>query len=245
MKCVVLAAGYATRLYPLTENFPKPLLAVGNKTILDHLLDDLADTGVIDEYIIVSNHKFADVFKKWIDAKDLPVLLIDDMTESNETRLGAVRDIALAVEKIGANDDILFIGGDNLLDFSLSRFVSYINDKNTSCVMRYSEPSREKLKHFGVLEVDADDRVIGMTEKSPNPKTNWVCPPFYFYKKEDAALVFDALRDGCKTDAPGSFVAWLCTRRPIHAMEMPGARYDIGDIESYKEVRETYRSPKS
>lgn len=236
MKCIILAAGYATRLYPLTENFPKPLLPVAGKPILDHLIDDLESTGRIDEYIVVSNHKYAACFDEWAKGRGERITMIDDGTISNETRLGAVRDIALALSRGAVDDDTLVLAGDNLLDFSLDKFLSYCEYKNTSCVMRYSEPSIEKLRHCGVLEVDREERVVEMTEKSPEPKSHWACPPFYYYKREDIALVPDAVFDGCGVDAPGSLVAWMCKRRKVHAMEMPGSRYDIGDIESYRET---------
>ncbi len=241
MKCLVLAAGYATRLYPLTENFPKPLLAVGNKTILDWLLDDIDTAGLVDEYIIISNHKFAHHFEKWAKNKPYKVTVVDDGTSTNETRLGAVCDIQFAIDKCEIDDDMLVIAGDNVLDFSLARFVSYCKQKNTSCVMRYYEPSEKKLLKCGVLTVDEKDLVMDMTEKSPTPATHWCCPPFYFYTKEDAKRVKDGITDGCGTDAPGSFIAWLCKKAPVHAMEMPGSRYDIGNLESYENVKREYR----
>ena len=241
MKCLVLAAGYATRLYPLTENFPKPLLAVGNKTILDWLLDDIDTAGLVDEYIIISNHKFAHHFEKWAKNKPYKVTVVDDGTSTNETRLGAVCDIQFAIDKCEIDDDMLVIAGDNVLDFRLARFVSYCKQKNTSCVMRYYEPSEKKLLKCGVLTVDENNLVTDMTEKSPTPATHWCCPPFYFYTKEDAKRVKDGITDGCGTDAPGSFIAWLCKKAPVHAMEMPGSRYDIGNLESYENVKREYR----
>ena len=123
MICMVLAAGYATRLYPLTENFPKPLLKVGDKTILDWLLDDIDSSNEVSEYVVISNHKFAHHFDAWAKTKDYKVTVVDDGTESNETRLGAVRDVQFAIDKLGIDDDILLIAGDNVLDFSLCKFI--------------------------------------------------------------------------------------------------------------------------
>ena len=241
MKCLILAAGYATRLYPLTENFPKSLLTVGDKTILDLLLDDIEASGGVDGYIVVSNHKFVRFFEEWAESKPYSVTVIDDGTETNETRLGAVRDIGFALERLSLDCDLLVIAGDNLLDFSLCRFISYFREKNTSCVMRYFESSEKKLQKCGVLTVDGNDLVTDMTEKSPTPATHWVCPPFYCYKREDISRVGEAIAAGCGTDAPGSFVAWLCRRTGIHAMEMPGKRYDIGNLESYEAVKRDYK----
>ena len=136
MKCLILAAGYATRLYPLTENFPKPLLKVGDKTILDWLVDDIDGAGLVDEYVVISNHKFAKHFQEWAAAKSQKVTVVDDGTSTNETRLGAVRDIKYAIDELNLTGDFLVIAGDNVLDFSLQRFVRYANEKGTSCVMR-------------------------------------------------------------------------------------------------------------
>ena len=240
MKCLILAAGYATRLYPLTENFPKPLLKVGEKTILDWLIDDMDTAGLIDEYVVISNHKFAPHFSEWAKTKAQTVTVVDDGTSSNETRLGAVRDIQFAIDTLGLDDDMLVIAGDNVLDFSLTRFMAYAKEKNTSAIMRYYEPSEAKLLKCGVVTIDEQDRVLNMTEKSPTPATHWCCPPFYYYTKEDARLVKVGIENGCGVDAPGSYIAWLCRQTAVHAMEMPGKRYDIGNLESYAKVQEEY-----
>lgn len=241
MKCLILAAGYATRLYPLTENFPKPLLKVQDKTILDWLVDDIDRSGLVDAYVVISNHKFAHHFEDWAKTKSQKILVVDDGTVSNETRLGAVKDIQFAIEQLALDDDMLVIAGDNLLDFSLSGFAKYAKEKNTSCIMRYYEPDAQKLKKCGVVTVDERDRILRMAEKPNEPESHWCCPPFYYYTRADAHLVKQGIETGCGTDAPGSYIAWLCTQTPVHAMEMPGKRYDIGNLESYEAVQKTYR----
>lgn len=241
MKCLILAAGYATRLYPLTENFPKPLLKVGDKTILDWLIDDIDAAGVVDGYVVISNHKFAHHFDNWARTKKQAITVVDDGTESNETRLGAVKDIQFAIEKLGLDDDMLVIAGDNLLDFSLCRFIAYAQEKKASCILRYYEPETKRLLKSGVVTVDGTDLVLKMTEKSPNPESNWCTPPFYYYTAQDARLVEKGIAAGCGTDAPGSYIAWLCTQTSVYAMEMPGARYDIGNLESYEQVQRQYQ----
>ena len=123
MKCLILAAGYATRLYPLTENFPKPLLKVRDKAILDWLVDDIDTAGLVDEYVVISNHKYAHHFEDWAKTKSQKITVVDDGTESNETRLGAVRDIQFAIEQLGLDDEMLVIAGDKVLDFSLTGFI--------------------------------------------------------------------------------------------------------------------------
>lgn len=244
MKCLILAAGYATRLYPLTENFPKPLLEVKGRAILDWLVDDIDGAGVVDEFIVISNHKFAHHFEAWAKEKKQKITVVDDGTLTNETRLGAVKDIEFTIEKLGLDDDMLVIAGDNLLDFSLTDFIYYAKGKNASCVMRYYESDEKKLLKCGVVTVDKDDKIVEMTEKSPNPATRWCCPPFYCYTKKDARLVKAGIAAGCGTDAPGSYIAWLCKQTDVYAMEMSGKRYDIGNLESYEQVKMNYNGIK-
>ena len=241
MKCLILAAGYATRLYPLTENFPKPLLEVQGKTILDWLIDDLDRLGSVDEYVVISNHKFAHHFDEWAEKKTQKITVVDDGTSSNETRLGAVKDIQFAIDALGLDDEMLVIAGDNLLNFSLTEFITYAKEKGTSCIMRYYEANEARLQKSGVVCVDSDDKILNMEEKPREPKANWCCPPFYFYTKEDARLVQKGIASGCGVDAPGSYIAWLCTQTPVHAMEMPGRRFDIGNLESYETVKKEYQ----
>ncbi|MBR3865702.1 MAG: nucleotidyltransferase family protein [Clostridia bacterium] len=240
MKCLILAAGYATRLYPLTENFPKPLLKVGDKTILDWLVDDIDTLGSVDEYVVISNHKFAHHFDEWAKTKKQNITVVDDGTSTNETRLGAVRDIQFAIDKISLDDDMLVIAGDNVLDFSLTKFISYAESKKASCIMRYFEPDDKKLLKCGVVTIDESDKILNMTEKSPTPATHWCTPPCYFYSREDAKKIEAAIADGCGVDAPGSYIAWLCKQTDVYAMEMPGKRYDIGNLESYERVQKEY-----
>lgn len=244
MKCIILAAGYATRLYPLTENFPKPLLPVGGKPILDWLISDMDSSGEADEYIVVSNHKFIEHFNSWAEKSEYNIKVVDDGTLSNETRLGAVNDIVLAVDKCGVDTDCLVIAGDNVLDFSLCKFIAYAKEKNASCVMRYFEPDVNRLKKCGVLTLSDSDRITGMEEKPAEPESNWCCPPFYFYKKDDVMKIKDGIADGCGVDAPGSYVAWLCRKSDVYAMEMPGKRYDVGNIEGYEKINKEYKGIK-
>lgn len=241
MKCLILAAGYATRLYPLTENFPKPLLPIGGRPILDWLIDDIDTTGVVDEYVLISNHKYAHCFNDWVKSKPQKITVIDDGSVSNETRLGAVKDIQFAIEQRGIDDDMLVIAGDNVLDFSMTCFLAYVRKKQASCIMRYFEPDEKKLLKCGVVTIDVDDKVLAMTEKSPAPATNWCCPPFYYFTKADAKMVQRGISSGCGTDAPGSYIAWLCAQTTVYAMEMPGNRYDIGDLIGYEKIKAEYR----
>jgi len=244
MKSIILAAGYATRLYPLTQNFPKPLLKIGSSSILDRLIDDIDKFNEINEHIIISNHKFIEHFNNWKNTRNFlkKVTVIDDGSTDNENRLGAVKDIYFAIEKCKVDEEILVLAGDNLLDFSLKKFVEYQKIKKTACIMRHFETERSKLQKTGVAVIDDAERVIQMQEKPREPQSNWAVPPFYIYTKEDLPYIKKACTPDqqgkliCSTDAPGDFISWFCSVRPVHAWLMEGKRQDIGDMKSYIEA---------
>ena len=240
MTCIILAAGYATRLYPVTENFPKPLLEVKGKSILDWLLDDIVSTGLIDKFAVVTNSKFFNHFQKWASLSSYEITVLDDGTSTNETRLGAVKDLWFTIERLNLSNDLLVIAGDNLLDFSLTGFINYSMQKSTSCIMRYHEDDLAKLTGRGMVDVRNDDQVVKMWEKPDSPKSRWCVPPFYYFVYNDAMKIPQAISEGCGVDAPGSFIEWLCERSIVYAMEMPGKRFDIGCLESYKKICEEY-----
>lgn len=241
MKNIVLAAGYATRLYPITENFPKPLLEIGGSTILDRMLADVDAIESVDGHIIVSNHKFISIFREWLEGARLryrkPITLIDDGSTDNEHRIGAVKDLILALDECGVEDDILVAAADNVLDFSFGGFVDYFQQKQTSLIMCHYEPSVTALQKTGVVTLDADNRVLQMEEKPREPKSHWAVPPFYLYRREELGLIRSAIDNGCKYDAPGNLAHFLTTRTTLHAYEMPGHRYDIGDVDSYERIK--------
>ena len=239
MTGIILAAGYATRMYPLTLNFPKPLLEVGGKKIIDHLLEDGERSGV-ERFVVVSNHKFISLFREWAEGKD-NIMVLDDGSVDNEHRIGAVKDIEFAIEKAGINDDTLILAGDNVLDFSLSSFIEYGKAKGTSCIMRHRETDKDRLRKTGVVTIDQSDLVLSMEEKPKEPKSEWAVPPFYYYVKEDLPLIKEGIENGCGTDAPGSFVSYLAEKRPVHAFLMPGKRFDVGSIEGYEKIRKEYK----
>ena len=238
MKCIVLAAGYATRLYPLTENFPKPLLKVGPKSILDWLVDDAAP--MVEEFVVVTNHRFYPHFQEWAAQKPQKITVLDDGTETNETRLGAVKDIQFAVEKLGIREDCAVMAGDNVLDFSIQDFFCFAQQAGTSCVMCHEENRLEALRKTAVIKFDSDHLIISYEEKPQEPKGNHAVPPFYFYLAKDLERIPEALENGCNYDAPGNFAAWLSKHSPMHAYVMPGKRYDIGDMKSYQDVHEIF-----
>ncbi|GHT53455.1 hypothetical protein FACS189446_0900 [Bacteroidia bacterium] len=236
MKNIVLAAGYATRLYPVTEHFPKPLLAIGNSTILDLLIQDIDRIDEIDEHIIVANHKFRKHFQEWKSQSNYqkPVTIIDDGSTENENRLGAVRDLLLAIEtKKLDGEDLLVVAADNLLDFSFAGLVDFFKEKQTSLIMTYEEPEIKALQRTGVIVMDENNKVLEMQEKPENPKTHHAVPPFYLYKKEDLNKIRECIAAGCKADAPGDLLQAMLGKTTFHAWPMPGKRIDIGTLETY------------
>lgn len=245
MKTIVLAAGYATRLYPLTENFPKPLLEIGNNTILGRMLDDIDTIPEISEHIIVTNHKFASIFRDWVADRQAgraskPIYVLDDGSITNENRLGAVRDLLLALMDFDICEDILVVAADNILEFSFRGFVEAFKEKKTSMIMCHHEPEIYKLQRTGVIEVDDDMKVLQMQEKPEVPVSNWAVPPFYIYRKEDLPLVRGSIAHGCGTDAPGNLAHYLVEHTTLHAWPMPGGRFDIGSLDTYEEAKLKY-----
>lgn len=240
MKNIVIAAGYATRLYPLTENFPKPLLKIGESTILDRMLADIDAIDEVDEHVIVTNDRFAPIFKEWAAKSDYkkPIRIINDGTRTNERRLGAVRDLLLAIETLGIDDDIMVMAADNILDFSFRGFVDFFKRVGTSVIMTHYEPELRKLQRTGVIAVEGDDmRVLEMQEKPETPVSNWAVPPFYIYSKRDMPLIRDCMAHGCGFDAPGNLAHYLADNSTLHAWKMPGKRFDIGSMDSYREAQ--------
>ncbi|MDR1631535.1 MAG: nucleotidyltransferase family protein [Dysgonamonadaceae bacterium] len=242
MKNIVLAAGYATRLYPITENFPKPLLAIGNSTIMDRLIEDIDRIHEIDEHIIVANHKFQSHFQDWKRKSNYqkPITIIDDGSTENENRLGAVKDLLLAMDvKKLDSEDLLVVAADNLLDFSFAGFVDFFKEKQTSLIMTYEEPEIRALQRTGVIVIDAENKVLEMREKPENPKTHHAVPPFYLYKKDDSVKIRESVAAGCKADAPGDLLQAMLGKTTFHAWPMPGKRIDIGTMETYLKLSDS------
>lgn len=242
MKNIVIAAGYATRLGELTRNFPKPLLKIGNNTILGRMLNDIDQIPDIDEHVIITNHKFAPIFEKWKTEQHYlkPITIIDDGTETNDTRLGAVCDLLFAMNQLQIDDDMLVVAADNLLFFSFQEFVDFAHKKQTSCIMCHEQPSIEKLQRTGVVELDGQNRVMGMEEKPQQPRSHWAVPPFYIYKKADLDLVRHSVENGCGKDAPGNLAHYMVEHTIMHAWPMSAGRFDIGSLDTYYEAVEKY-----
>lgn len=242
MKNIVIAAGYATRLGELTKNFPKPLLKIGENTILGRMLDDIDKIPEIDEHIIITNHKFAGIFEEWASKQNYtkPVTIVDDGTETNDTRLGAVCDLLFAMDKLKIDDDMLVVAADNILFFSFQEFVDFAKAKGTSCIMCHEQPSIEKLQRTGVIVLDDNDKVLNMEEKPQEPKSHWAVPPFYIYLKKDLEKVRHSVENGCGKDAPGNLAHFMVEQVEMHAWKMTAGRFDIGSLDTYKEACEKF-----
>lgn len=242
MKCLLLVAGYATRLYPLTIDKPKSLLPVGGKTILKHLIDKIEQVPQISETILVSNARFADQFAAYIKeiGQDDRISTINDGTNSNETRLGAIGDMALAIKEKAIDDDLMVLAGDNLFDFSLADFAAFQNSVQADCITAHKEKRLEALRKTGVAEIDSKGRVLSFEEKPKNPQSDYAVPPFYIYKKDTLPLIQTYISEGNNPDAPGQFVGWLVDKKPVYAYRFSGKRHDIGSLESYREAQKLF-----
>ena len=232
MKAIILAAGYATRLRPLTENTAKPLLPIAGRPMIDHIVDKIADVGDVDAVHVVTNHRFAAGFSAWAAARGGPAVAVhDDGTTSNQDRLGAIGDIQFTVERAGlAGEDLLIIAGDNLFDFSLAEYVAFWRGKpGGSAIALYRCPDPELVKQYSIVELDAAERVTSFIEKPANPSTDLVAIATYLYRPEHAALIPTYLSEGNSADQPGNLVAWLVPRVPVYGYRFAGDWLDIGD----------------
>ncbi len=239
MKALILAAGYATRLYPLTRDFPKPLLAVGPKTILDYLVDQLEAIPEIDGLCLITNHRFAPHFESWRQnrASPKPVEIIDDGTTANENRLGAVGDIQLAIQGRHLAEDLLVSAADNLFRFSLGSFVAAFLSRRATRICVHALHDLEARRRTGIAILDAEGRVLEFAEKPPHPQSTWAVPPLYLYPEAVLPRFKEYLDQGHTTDAPGNFIQWLIRREPVYAHPIDGAILDIGSLDSLERAR--------
>jgi glucose-1-phosphate thymidylyltransferase len=241
VKALILAAGYATRLSPLTDDFPKGLLPVGGRPLVDWIVDNVEQSG-IDDVHLVTNARFAGVFGEWGRAREVTVH--DDGTSTNETRLGAIGDIRF----VDLDDDLLVIAGDNLFDYALSDFVEFWRSKDdASAVAVHDVGSRELAKRYGIVDVDDDARILAFVEKPDDPPSTLAATATYLYGREHLRLVETYLAEGNNPDQPGNLVAWLHRREPVYAFRFEGGWYDIGDhqqlLEADNRLRETHGLP--
>ena len=228
MKALILAAGYATRLRPLTDSSPKMLLPLAERPMLDYLLDRIREVGEIDQIHLVTNAQFAPIFRDWAPTD---VTVHDDGTTSNEDRLGAIGDIAFTFERAELQGtDLLVVAGDNLIGYSLADFVTFQREKGGSAIAVHAVEDRELLSQYGIVELDEDDRVVGFEEKPAEPKSNLAATASYLYRGADLERLSEYLEQGNPPDAPGNFAAWLSEQALLYGYRFSGEWHDIGDL---------------
>jgi glucose-1-phosphate thymidylyltransferase len=241
MKALLLAAGYATRLRPLTDHTAKPLLPVAGRPMADWILDRIAASGEIDEVQLVTNAAYAPAFRDWASGNG--VVVHDDGTSSNEDRLGALGDIRLAVGEGGlGSGGLLVIAADNLFDFSLAEYIAFWRARGGSAIAvhRLSDPSLAHL--YGVVELGEGDRIVGMEEKPEHPRSDLVSTAAYLFSEEHLGLLDSYLDAGNPPDPPGRFLTWLCEREPVYGFSFAESWLDIGDPSQLLEADNRYRT---
>jgi glucose-1-phosphate thymidylyltransferase len=237
VKAVVLAAGYATRLYPLTLDRPKALLPVGGKPMLEHLLERLEGVSGLDEIYVVTNSKFAEAFRDWAEGyRAADVRILDDGTSDEETRLGAIGDLDLTIRTAEIDDDVLVLAGDNLFSEPLAPFAEFAGTKAAPAIGVYDVGDLEAIRKYNAIELDESDRITFFEEKPERPTSTLTGIALYFYPRSDLEVVGDYLAEGNNPDQPGRLVQWLYPRMPVYAWRVPGRWFDVGSKETLAEA---------
>ena len=245
MKLIILAAGYATRLYPLTQNQPKPLLPVAGKPMLEHVLDNISTISAIDHAYIVTNAKFARHFEDWAATYNPPNLhfgftIVNDQSTDDSNKLGAIGDMHLVITKHQLDDDIIVVGGDNLFSSDLADFGGYCQERNSPVTAVYDVGDLEEIKKYNAIEIDDDNRITYFEEKPKVPKSTLTGIALYFYPKSSLPLLQQYIEEGNNPDQPGRLVQWLYPRVSFYTWKVPGLWYDIGSIETLEEANRVF-----
>jgi glucose-1-phosphate thymidylyltransferase len=241
MKALILAAGYATRLYPLTVNTPKPLLKLKTRPIIDYILDKVEQIGDIDQITIISNNKFYHQFDEWMTSKkpysQKRYHLINDGSNTVDDRLGAIGDINLAIQESKINDDLLIVGGDNLFDFNLTDFVRFaFNNRPYHSMCLYLPNNHTNLTKYGIAQISEFAQIMSFEEKPQSPKSNLIATCIYYIPKEKLQLVSQYLKEGHNQDTPGSYIQWLVQTDKVFGKICDGTWFDLGDFEAISEA---------
>jgi len=242
VKAIILAAGYATRLYPLTLNKPKPLLDIGEKPIIEHILDKLREVDGIDEIFVVTNSKFHEHFNKWLNnfKFDKKIKIIDDKTTSNEDRLGSLGDVKFVINQEDINDDMLVIAGDNLFEFSLKDMSELFKQKGTTIVALYDVEDTELAKQYGIVQVDEKNKMVNFVEKPAEPKSTLSSTGIYIYPKKIIPYLAEFGLGGENTDKAGNFLEWLHKKEDVYCYISDKKWIDIGSIEQLERARKSF-----
>jgi glucose-1-phosphate thymidylyltransferase len=247
MIAVLLCAGYATRLYPLTQNFPKPLLEVADKPVIDYLVDQIDGLPEIDTLHIVTNAKFHAQFSRWAAQRNtrgtasIPIMVHNDGTSCNAKRLGAVADLHFVIKKIGVTRPMLVSAADNIFRFSIAGIWRRFLSVSHHLVAALPQPDLSQLQRTGVLELNDQNRVLRLHEKPRNPPSTWSCPPLYFLQPSAQKHLEILITSETSPDAPGHFIDYLCRREQVMAQKVEGSRLDIGDVASYHNADQRLR----
>jgi glucose-1-phosphate thymidylyltransferase len=251
MKAIILAAGYATRLYPLTLNLAKALLPIHGRPIIDYIVDEMFTLDDLDKITVVSNPRFADQFKAWAGQRNRsasaglpPIVVLDDGSTSEADRLGAIGDIQFCIDKMQIQDDLLIIAGDNLFTYRLRDAWNHFRTHGEDMVLACRMPPGEDLRRFAIAELDDQGMVLNLVEKPAEPKTDIAVFATYFYRGDTVPLIGQYLREGNKPDSPGHFPQWLHRRKPLRCFLFDGLCIDIGTSESYAAVEKIFPSPR-
>lgn len=244
MKVLVLAAGYAVRLKEIAQDTPKPLLEINRKKILDRIVGKVLNIKGVDAIYIITNAKFFEKFQAWANgsADKNKIAVINDGTVSNETRLGAIKDIALAIEKKSIDEDLLIVAGDNLFDFNLSDFLKFARTHSDGISVALHDIKDHVLaRNFGVVAIDTEDRIVDFEEKPENPKSTLISTGIYYFPKAKIALLKNYVKDANKLDAPGYYIDWHSRNDKAYGFGFKEDWYDIGSVESYKKADREYK----
>ncbi len=243
MKALILAAGYATRLYPLTKDFPKPLLKIKNKPIIDYILGKITSIREINEIFVVTNSKFFPVFKTWsrkVKARR-KITLINDLTKSNEDRLGAMGDIGFVLDKKHIKEDLLIVGGDNLFDGSLNDFIKFAKSKTPSVTIGvYRLKNIKDATRYGVVKISKESKIIDFHEKPEKPNSSLVAMCLYYLPYSGLKFIKDYMRIAKKNDATGRYIDWIKDRVDTYSFVFSGKWYDIGDYKYLNSAKKSF-----